>query len=208
MILEASGLRPDLDIISDWIAPDSRVLDLGCGDGTLLNSLQQQRSVDGYGLEIDPDNVAACIKKGVNVIQSDLDEGLSDYFADNSFDYVVMTQTLQAMYYPARLLKEMLRVGKEGIVTFPNFGHWKSRLQIAIGGKMQVSRSLPNEWFNTPNIHLCTLNDFEALCARLDIVILERQVVDVAHRNRFVMNLWPNLLGEIAIYRFKCGATI
>jgi len=203
-----SLLRPDLDIISKWIAPDSRVLDLGCGDGTLLNSLQQQRNVDGYGLEIDPDNVAACIKKGVNVIQSDLDEGLSDYFSEESFDYVVMTQTLQAMYYPTRLLKEMLRVGREGIVTFPNFGHWKSRLQIAVGGHMPVSRSLPNEWFNTPNIHLCTLDDFEALCARLDIIILERQVVDVAHRNHFVMNLWPNLLGEIAIYRFKCGVTI
>ncbi|MCW8825088.1 MAG: methionine biosynthesis protein MetW [Gammaproteobacteria bacterium] len=203
-----SLLRPDLDIISEWIAPNSRVLDLGCGDGTLLDSLQRQRNVDGYGLEIDPDNIEACIKKGVNVIQSDLDAGLSDYFNDESFDYVVMTQTLQAMNYPSRLLKEMLRVGKEGIVTFPNFGHWKSRLQIAIGGHMPVSRSLPNEWFNTPNIHLCTLNDFETLCERLDIVILERQVVDVSHRNRFIMNLWPNLLGEIAIYRFKCGVTI
>jgi methionine biosynthesis protein MetW len=202
-----SLLRPDLDIISEWIAPNSRVLDLGCGDGTLLHSLQQQRNVDGYGLEIDPDNIAACIRKGINVIQSDLDAGLSDYFDEESFDYVVMTQTLQAMYYPSRLLMEMLRVGKEGIVTFPNFGHWRSRLQIAIGGHMPVSRSLPNEWFNTPNIHLCTLNDFEALCARLDIIILERQVVDIAHRGHFVMNLWPNLLGEIAIYRFKCGAT-
>jgi len=200
---DSSGLRPDLDIISEWIAHDSRVLDLGCGDGTLLHSLQQQRNVDGYGLEINPENIIACVKKGVNVIQSDLDEGLSDYFADNSFDYVVMTQTLQAMYYPTRLLRDMLNVGKEGIITFPNFGHWKSRLQIAIGGHMPISRSLPNEWFNTPNIHLCTLNDFEALCARLDIEILERQVVDVSHRNSFIMNLWPNLLGEIAIYRLK-----
>ncbi len=208
MINEVSGLRPDLDIISDWITADSRVLDLGCGDGTLLDCLQQHRNVDGYGLEIDPDNVAACIKKGVNVIQSDLDEGLSDYFGDNSFDYVVMTQTLQAMHYPNRLLKEMLRVGNEGIVTFPNFGHWKSRMQFAIGGHMPVSPSLPNEWFNTPNIHLCTLNDFETLCSRLDIEILERQVVDVSHRNRFIMNLWPNLLGEIAIYRLKCGDII
>jgi len=200
---DSSGLRPDLDIISEWIAPDSRVLDLGCGDGTLLHSLQQQRNVDGYGLEINPENIIACVKKGVNVIQSALDEGLSDYFADNSFDYVVMTQTLQAMYYPTRLLRDMLNVGKEGIITFPNFGHWKSRLQIAIGGHMPISRSLPNEWFNTPNIHLCTLNDFEALCARLDIEILERQVVDVSHRNSFIMNLWPNLLGEIAIDRLK-----
>lgn len=144
----------------------------------------------------------------MNVIQSDLDEGLSDYFTDDSFDYVVMTQTLQAMNYPNRLLKEMLRVGKEGIVTFPNFGHWRSRLQIAVGGHMPVAPSLPNEWFNTPNIHLCTLNDFETLCARLDIEILERQVVDVSHKNSFIMNLWPNLLGEIAIYRIKCGDII
>lgn len=194
-----TSLRADLDIIREWIAPDSRVLDLGCGDGALLERLQQQKNVDGYGLEIDPDNIAACIKKGVNVIQSDLDEGLSDYFADNSFDYVVMTQTLQAMNYPNRLLNEMLRVGKEGIVTFPNFGHWKSRWQIAIGGHMPISPSLPNAWFNTPNIHLCTLNDFESLCRRLNIEILERQVVDVSHRNSFIMNLWPNLLGEIAI---------
>ena len=200
---DSSGLRPDLDIISEWIAPDSRVLDLGCGDGTLLDSLQQQRNVDGYGLEINPENIVACVKKGVNVIQSDLDEGLRDYFAENSFDYVVMTQTLQAMYYPTRLLRDMLNVGKEGIITFPNFGHWKSRWQIAVGGHMPVSRSLPNEWFNTPNIHLCTLNDFESLCNRLDIEILERQVVDVSHRNSFIMNLWPNLLGEIAIYRLK-----
>ncbi len=203
-----SMLRPDLDLIREWITPNSRVLDLGCGDGTLLDCLQQSQNVDGYGLEIDPDNIVACIKKGVNVIQSDLDEGLSDYFADNSFDYVVMTQTLQAMNYPNRLLKEMLRVGKEGIITFPNFGHWKSRLQIVVGGRMPVSRSLPNEWFNTPNIRLCTLSDFETLCARLDIEILERQVVDVAHRNRFIMNLWPNLLGEIAIYRIRYGEII
>lgn len=203
-----STLRPDLDIISEWITPNSRVLDLGCGDGTLLDCLQQNQNVDGYGLEIDPDNIVTCVQKGVNVIQSDLDEGLSDYFTDDSFDYVVMTQTLQAMNYPNRLLKEMLRVGKEGIVTFPNFGHWRSRLQIAVGGHMPVSPSLPNKWFDTPNIHLCTLNDFETLCARLDIEILERQVVDVAHRNSFVMNLWPNLLGEIAIYRIKCGDII
>ncbi len=198
-----SELRPDLAIISEWIEPGSRVLDLGCGDGTLLEYLKRERNVDGYGLEIDPNNIVACIGRGVNVIQSDLDAGLSDYFDDNSFDYVVMTQTLQAMYYPSRLLSEMLRVGRQGIVTFPNFGHWRSRAQLALGGHMPLSRALPNEWYDTPNIHLCTLKDFEQLCRRLDIQILQRNVVDTAHRSKFGMRLLPNLLGEIALYRFQ-----
>jgi len=200
-----SELRPDLAIISHWIEPGSRVLDLGCGDGTLLEHLRRERNVDGYGLEIDPDNCVACIRRGVSVIQSDLDAGLTDYFDDNSFDYVVMTQTLQAMHYPSRLLSEMLRVGRQGIVTFPNFGHWRSRLQIALGGHMPVSRALPNEWYDTPNIHLCTLKDFEELCRRLDITILQRNAVDTAHRSNIGMRLLPNLLGEIALYRFQRG---
>jgi methionine biosynthesis protein MetW len=198
-------LRPDLAIISEWIEPGSRVLDLGCGDGTLLDYLRREREVDGYGLEIDPDNIVSCIQRGVSVIQSDLDAGLTDYFDDNSFDYVVMTQTIQAVHYPSRLLSEMLRVGREGIVTFPNFGHWSSRVQLALGGRMPQSRALPNEWYDTPNIHLCTLTDFEALCHRLEIDILQRNVVDTAHRSSIGMKLLPNLLGEIALYRFKRG---
>jgi len=200
-----SELRPDLAIISEWIEPGSRVLDLGCGDGTLLDYLKRERNVDGYGLEIDPENIVACIQRGVSVIQSDLDAGLSDYFDDNSFDYVVMTQTLQAMHYPSRLLSEMLRVGRQGIVTFPNFGHWQTRLQIALGGHMPKSRALPNEWYDTPNIHLCTLKDFEELCQHLNIGILQRNVVDTAHRSNLGMRLFPNLLGEIALYRFQHG---
>ncbi len=198
-----SQLRPDLAIISEWIKPGSRVLDLGCGDGTLLAHLARERNVEGYGLEIDPTNVEQCIRRGVNVIQSDLDDGLSDYFDDDSFDYVVMSQALQAMYYPDRLLAEMLRVGREGIVTFPNFGHWKARVQMALGGKMPVSPALPNEWYNTPNIHLCTLKDFEILCAHLGIHVLQRTVVDHAHRKE--ITTLPNLFGEIALYRFHKG---
>ncbi len=198
-----SELRPDLAIISEWIKPGSRVLDLGCGDGTLLAHLARERDVDGYGLEIDPDNVEQCIRRGVNVIQSDLDDGLSDYFDDDSFDYVVMSQALQAMFYPDRLLREMLRVGREGIVTFPNFGHWKARLQLALGGHMPVSSALPNEWYNTPNIHLCTLKDFEILCARLGLHVLQRTVVDHAHRKE--ITTFPNLFGEIALYRCHKG---
>ncbi len=198
-----TALRPDLAIISEWIQPGSRVLDLGCGDGTLLDYLKHSRDVDGYGLEIDPDNIVSCIQRGVSVIQSDLDAGLTDYFDDNSFDYVVMTQTIQAVHYPSRMLSEMLRVGREGIVTFPNFGHWSSRVQLALGGRMPKSRALPNEWHDTPNIHLCTLKDFEALCHHLDIDILQRNVVDTAHRSNLGMKLLPNLLGEIALYRFR-----
>lgn len=196
------ALRPDLEIISEWIAPDSRVLDLGCGDGSLLSFLHTSRRVNGYGLEIDEDKILKCIESGVNVIQTDLDAGLSDFDAD-SFDYVVLSQTLQAVLYPEHLLDEMLRVGREGIVSFPNFGYWPNRLQIAFGGHMPVSRNLPNEWYNTPNIHLCTLKDFERLCAKKGITILQRTVVDQAHRTNWWMRLLPNLLGEIALYRFQ-----
>lgn len=195
-------LRPDLEIIGEWIKPGSRVLDLGCGDGTLLDHLRDGREVEGYGLEIDADNITRCVAKGVNVIQSDLNKGLSEYFDDDSFDYVVMTQTLQAVQYPDRLLTEMLRVGREGIVTFPNFGHWRTRIQLGLGGRMPLSRSLPNEWYDTPNIRLCTLKDFEALCNDLGITILQRTVADIEHRTSFGMRLLPNLLGEIALYRF------
>jgi len=195
-------MRPDLEIISEWVQPGTRVLDLGCGDGTLLEHLRDTRQVTGYGLEIDDDNITRCIERGVQVIQTDLDAGLADFFDEDSFDYVVMTQTLQAVYYPASLLDEMLRVGREGIVTFPNIGHWQSRLHLALGGRMPITRALPSDWYDTPNIHLCTLKDFEALCQRQQITILERAAVDFKHRTSWGTRLLPNLLGEIALYRF------
>lgn len=195
-------LRTDLQIISEWIAPGSRVLDLGCGDGTLMKHLQETCNVNGYGLEIDIANIVRCIASGVNVIQCDLNAGLSDFDGD-SFDYVVMTQALQAVRRPDRLLNEMLRVGRQGIVTFPNFGHINSRLQLAFAGHMPVTPTLPSEWYNTENIHLCTLTDFEKFCRQNSIHILERTVVDRNHRSSLAMRLLPNLLGEIAIYRFQ-----
>ena len=166
-----NNIRPDYAIIADWIRPGSRVLDLGCGDGTLLGYLAREKQVAGYGIEIDDHHIPECIRAGINVIQMDLDEGLSE-FDDDSFDYVVLSLTLQAMRFPDRILKEMMRVGAEGIVTFPNFGHWLARLQLGFGGRMPNTRALPSEWYDTPNIHLCTLQDFEALCRKLDIHVL------------------------------------
>lgn len=194
-------LREDQVSIAEWIADGSRILDLGCGDGALLAFLQRERRVTGYGIEIAPENIIKCLAAGVNVIHSDLDRGLSD-FDDNSFDYVIMTQTLQAMRYPHDLIREMLRVGREGIVTFPNFGHWKCRLQIA-RGKMPVTEHLPHTWFNTPNIHMCTISDFEDLCRQESIEVLDRRAVDTEHRAAFGMRLLPNLLAELALYRFR-----
>lgn len=195
-------LRPELKVISEWITPNARVLDLGCGDGALLSFLQENLGICGYGLEIAPDNITRCIKAGINVIQTDLNAGLSEFDAD-SFDFVVMTQTLQAVRHPVRLLEEMLRVGRQGIVTFPNFGHWQSRLQILFDGVMPVTPSLPNQWYDSPNIHLCTIKDFEQVCAQKDIRILQRAAMDRSHNETFTMNLFPNLLGEIALYRFE-----
>ncbi len=197
-----TALRPDLEIIDGWITPRSRVLDLGCGDGTLLHHLRETKQVESYGLEIDDDNIARCIQSRVNVIQMDIESGLSDFDAE-SFDYVVMSQTLQAMQHPDRILDEMLRVGREGIVTFPNFGHWLNRLQVAFCGRMPLTRVLPEPWYETPNIHLCTLRDFERLCQVRRIEILQRKVVNSAHRTGPLMHLLPNLFAEIALYRFR-----
>lgn len=195
-------MRVDLEIISKWIEPGSRVLDLACGDGTLLSWLHSHKQVTGYGIEIAPEHIVECIQKGVNVIQTDLDEGLSDFDA-NSFDYVLITQSLQAMHFPDRLLDEMMRVGRKGIVSFPNMGHWKCRLQFSLRGRMPVTRALDNEWYDTPNIHLCTITDFEELCAEKDISILKRAALDYTHKSSFIIERLPNLLAELAIYGFQ-----
>lgn len=193
-------MRADLEIIQDWIPAGSRVLDLGCGNGDLLASLRDTKQVSGYGLEIDPDNIALCIERGINVIEQDLDKGLGN-FASDSFDVVVMTQALQAVEHPDQILQEMLRVGRQCIITFPNFGHWRCRWYLASRGRMPVSEFLPYTWYNTPNIHFCTFRDFEALCQEQRIRVLDRLAVDHQHRNSLGSRLWPNLLGEIGIYR-------
>ncbi len=194
-------LRPEIKAIIEWIKPNSRVLDLGCGDGALLKYLQDNLNVTGYGLEIDNDNIVQCIKNGVNVIQTNLDAGLSD-FDNNSFDYVIMTQTLQAIQHPDKLLDEMLRIGREGIITFPNFGYWSCRLQLLFG-RMPVTTSLSHQWYNTPNIHLCTLSNFEDLCHAKSIKILNRTVADDQYLNHLLIKLFPNLMAQTALYRIQ-----
>ena len=195
-----ANLRPEFEIISQWIEPHSQVLDLGCGDGVLLEHLAQQQ-VQGLGLEIDDDNIVRCIERKVAVIQSDLDEGLFDYFEADMFDYVVLTQTLQAIHHPAKLLKEMLKVGRKGIITFPNMAYWRNRWQMLVGGRMPMTPALPKDWYETENIHLCTIKDFEDLCAKENINILERRTVNTERQSSFGAKLRPNLFGEIALYK-------
>ena len=196
--VQNGGLRSDLAVISEWIEPGSRILDLGCGDGTLLDHLARTRNVRGYGLEIDPIKLSACVARGVNVIQADVDDGLKD-FATDSFDYVVLTQTLQALVRPDLALTEILRVGRKAIVTFPNFGHWRVRAQLMLG-RMPLTPSLPDQWYDTPNIHLCTVRDFEALCARQHWTCLKRSLLDGALREGKRIKAMPNLFGEVALY--------
>ena len=193
-------MRHDFQTIADWIQPNAKVLDLGCGDGDLLKYLQDYRQARGYGVELADNHVLACIKNGVNVIQRDLEAGLSE-FAAATFDYVVLSQTLQAMHHTEAILREMLRVGHEGIVTFPNFGYWKNRLQV-LRGKMPVSADIPYQWYDTPNVHLCTMVDFETLCDKLQISIRERIVMTAGKRVRFMQNF----TGSLAVYRFKLNS--
>lgn len=194
-------MRADLNVIEPWIKANTQVLDLGCGDGTLLSHLQEKKNVLGYGLEIGEEQITSCIRKGVNVIEHNLDsKGLSK-FADKQFDTVIMTQALQAVRRPDEMIDEMLRLGRQGIVTFPNFGYWRCRYYLTWKGKMPMSKSLPHTWYNTPNIHLCTFKDFEELCRQKHIKILNRMVVDANFEQTRFSLMWPNLFAEFAVYR-------
>ncbi|OMG56258.1 methionine biosynthesis protein MetW [Azonexus hydrophilus] len=192
--------RPDFDVIASWVEPGHRVLDLGCGDGSLLRQLIATRDVQGWGVEIDDANILAAVRNGINVIQSNLEKGLAD-FADDAFDHVVLSRTLQTVRHTEHILREMLRVGREAVVSFPNFAYWKN-LRSVLDGRMPVSEDLPYQWYDSPNVRFFTLLDFESLCQQMGLIIRERQVLDEtgtlvdASAARDL-----NFLGSLAVYR-------
>ena len=192
-------LRPDLQIIADRVAPATRVLDVGCGDGALMAALRDDKQVDARGMELDRANVAECVARGLSVIQGDANTDLADY-PDAAFDYAILSQTLQATREPRTVLEQLLRVGRRAIVSFPNFAHWRCRLYLATRGRMPVSKFMPYQWYDTPNIHFCTVKDFEALCEHKHIRILARDVVGNTERQPLLATAWPNLFATTAIY--------
>ncbi|HEX8962475.1 MAG TPA: methionine biosynthesis protein MetW [Rhodocyclaceae bacterium] len=190
--------RPDFEAIAGWVQPGESVLDLGCGDGALLKLLERERGARCWGVELDPENVLAAVANGVNVIQGNLEGGLAG-FEDCAFDHVVLSRTLQTVRHTVGILEEMLRVGREAVVSFPNFAYWKNRMAV-MAGRMPVSEDLPYQWFNTPNVRFFTIADFDALCEQMGIVVRDRMVLDEAGK-RVVEE--ENFLGSLAVFRIK-----
>ena len=196
------SLKPEFARLLDWIPQGARVLDLGCGSAQLLAYLMKNKGVQGVGLEMDPVSIIASISNGVDVIQADLNDiNLVNMFGENAFDVVLTTQTLQSMQRLGFLIDSMIRVGQRDIVTFPNFGFCRNRIQLMSDGIMPVSESLPYQWYDTPNTHLCTFADFEHFCQERNIYILEQRVLG----NAWGAEWFPNLLGEVALYHIEKG---
>ncbi|QTD54815.1 methionine biosynthesis protein MetW [Parasphingorhabdus cellanae] len=192
-------LRPDLQIIADNISPKARVLDIGCGDGALMAALRDQKQVDARGLEIEPANVASAVSKGLSVVQGDADTDLSAY-PDGSFDYAILSQTLQTTHRPNAILEELLRIGKQAFVSFPNFAHWRVRMSLLVGGRMPVTRLLPQTWYDTPNIHHVTIDDFRALVRDAN---LTQQGEWFLSGDKQTSRAMANLLAEHAVFLLR-----
>ena len=190
------------EVIENWVSSGSRILDLGCGDGSILEALKLNKSVGGYGIEIDKENIQACLEKGLEVIEQNIDKGLTN-FQDKSFDTVLVSQTIQVLKNPKEALDEITRIGYQSIIVIPNFGHWKSRLTVFLGGKMPVTEALPEKWYETDNIHLCTVADFENLCSELDIVVEEKKILNAKGKVSSISSGWSNLLSSAVIYRLS-----
>ena len=196
----SADVRADFALIAQWVAPNAKVLDLGCGDGSLLSQLRKTHNIRGYGVEKDDANWLKAMNNGVDVIQMDLESGLSGFEAQ-SFDVVILSQTLQAVLNTEAIVHEMLRVGREVIVTFPNFGYWRYRFQLALAGHMPVSDTLPYQWYDTPNVHLCTINDFDDFCRKSNIKVQQRLVLT----DKKEVHVMPNIMGSLAMYRLRSG---
>ena len=190
-------MRSDFAAIAKWVEPGSQVLDVGCGDGSLLHHLKEAKQAHVYGVELADDKVLACAQKGLNVVQQDLEGGLA-LFEDQSFDKVILSQTLQTIHQTARILSEIARVGKECVVSFPNFGHWSHRSAVLLG-RMPVSKSLPYQWYDTPSVRVLTIADFEALAPAVGLELLDRVVFHDGQSVEFL----PNLRGSLAVYRAR-----
>lgn len=194
-------MRFDLQIIASWIEPGAKVLDLGCGEGNLLYYLKEEKGTVGTGIESREDKVAQCIASGLSVLQGDLNAEVVDY-PDNAFDYVILSQTLQQVYEPDTLILELLRIGKKVIVSFPNFAHWRNRLQLLFAGQAPVSKQLPFEWYNTPNIRVITIRDFYRFAEKMQIGIAQAAAINSHHHDDTgkIVHFFPNLLASYGVF--------
>jgi methionine biosynthesis protein MetW len=201
--------RLDFLLMADMVESGSRVLDIGCGDGSLLALLRDRRGADGRGIEISREGVSECLAKGLPVIQGDADTDLADY-PDDAFDYVILSQTIQATRQPKVVLEHLLRIGRRAVVSFPNFGHWRVRLDLALYGRMPVTDNMPYSWYDTPNIHFCTIRDFVALCREVGAKMERAVALDAGGKPiRVTLPWWVwNLFGEQAVFLLRRGESV